>query len=141
MENSIIGGQGVSKGHFPHSFFFGSKWPKNQFQTLKFFSCIGGVSPLRAPHAPLGFIDTYLDDKTMSRLKLRMLHVESIIGPNLTSEEAFPKSHEEIKTKIFNKGRVKKRVIFTSDRTLRSHFLYVCMSVCMYVCHIIKSLD
>ena len=24
--------------------------------------------------------------------------------------------------------------IFTSDRTLRSHFLYVCMSVCMYVC-------
>ena len=26
--------------------------------------------------------------------------------------------------------------IFTSDRTLRSHFLYVCMSVCMYVCRL-----
>ena len=23
--------RGVSEGHFPLSFFFGSKWPKNQF--------------------------------------------------------------------------------------------------------------
>ena len=30
--------------------------------------------------------------------------------------------------------------IFTSARTLRSHFLYVCMSVCMYVT-LIKSLE
>ena len=33
MENSIIGGW-VSKGHFPHSIFFGSKWPKNQQRCL-----------------------------------------------------------------------------------------------------------
>ena len=44
MENSIMGGQ--SEGHFSYSFFFGSKWHKNQFQTLKFFSCIGGESTL-----------------------------------------------------------------------------------------------
>ena len=36
MENSILGGEGggVSKGHFPYSFFFiffCSKWSKNHF--------------------------------------------------------------------------------------------------------------
>jgi len=56
MENSTIGG--VSEGHFPHSFFFGSKWLKNHFWTLNFFSGIGG-SPFGAPQPPQGFIDTY----------------------------------------------------------------------------------
>ena len=62
MENSILGARGgVSECHFPYPFFnfFCSKWSKNHFQTLKFFSCIGGgVSPWGSSSPPLGFIDT-----------------------------------------------------------------------------------
>ena len=87
-------------------FIFCSLCPKNHFQTLKFFhvqwyGALGGTSSppfgpwqtlsmlwptlrvvrptfctTRAPQAPPGFIDTFLGDKTISRLKLCMLQTK-----------------------------------------------------------------
>ena len=46
MENSTKGGRGVSKGHFPLKiFFFGSKWPKNQFFNTKSTDDQGKLKP------------------------------------------------------------------------------------------------
>ena len=47
---------GGQEGSFSTFNFYGSKWPKNQFLTLKFFNVYGiGGSPLGA--SPLGFIE------------------------------------------------------------------------------------
>ena len=68
VENSILGGGGQrgSFSTFLFFYFFCFKWPKNQFQTLKFFSCRGGGPPLGHLKPPLGSMDTYIADKIIS---------------------------------------------------------------------------